>query len=250
MAIKASFPAAFLLAALGPSLAHAGWYEVRNYVGTIGGQPVHVSLQTHDDLNHGQPGQWQVDGSYYYDRYRVPIILQGQRQADGHMQLCEAAEPASFGESPVVPAMSAAHPVPCPIALSVTGTGAAGEWRNHKHVLPISLRQTASLDDTGSGQPRLEGIVEIPMWHHTKKHLLLGVYQSSAECPLSMVALRLVDIASGHTDRSLTFDCGTGIIATTIYANVYRSDDPRHVTVIEPGGMHGMGEDTDVLVEK
>ncbi|MFP3656126.1 hypothetical protein SB777_35040, partial [Burkholderia sp. SIMBA_052] len=86
------------------SSAHAGWYEIRNYAGTIGSLPVHVSLQTYDDINRNTSGQWRVDGSYYYDAHRVPIPLQGKRQPNGEMQLCEAVEPVSFGDSPTVPA--------------------------------------------------------------------------------------------------------------------------------------------------
>ncbi|MFK4446847.1 hypothetical protein ABH944_007058 [Caballeronia udeis] len=49
------------------SSAHAGWYEITNYAGTIGSVPVHMSLQTYDDINRNEPGQWRVNGSYYYD---------------------------------------------------------------------------------------------------------------------------------------------------------------------------------------
>ena len=231
------------------SVAHAGWYEIRNYVGTIGNLPVHLSLQTYDDINRNESGQWRVDGSYYYDTHRVPIPLQGKRQPDGEMQLCEAVEPVSFGDSSTVPAVSPSHPIACPVALKISGTEASGEWRDGKHVLPISLHQISSLDDTGLDTPRVVGAVEIPMWHHTKDHLLLGVYQSSKDCSLSMVRLRLINIKTGQIDRDLKFDCGTGIVATPIYANVYRAENPHHVTVISQGGYHGMGDDKDVAVE-
>src|SRR3954452_14897305 len=78
------------------SSAQAGWYEVKNYVGTIGGLPVHVSLQTFDYINHGEPDQWLVEGSYYYDSRRLPVPLRGKRQPDGSMKLCEAAPPLSI----------------------------------------------------------------------------------------------------------------------------------------------------------
>lgn len=239
-----------LIATLAAAPVHAGgWYQVRNYTGTIGHAPVHLSLQTYDWLDRGQPDQRHVDGSYYYDRHHLPIPLQGKRQADGQIRLCEAAEPTSFAESPVVPAPSPQHPVPCQITLHVTEAGATGEWNDGSKQLPITLHQTGRLDDTSSGAPRLDGVVDIPMWHHTKTHLLLGIYKSSATCPLSMSALRLVNLRSGKTDKAIKFDCGTGTIATSIYANVYRSQEPGHVTVILPGGFHGMGEDTDVQIE-
>ena len=64
-----------------------------------------------------------------------------------------------------------------------------------------------------------------------------------------MTRLRLMNIKSGQVDRELKFDCGAGTVATSIYSNVYRSDNPRHVTVIFQGGYHGMGDDRDVAVE-
>jgi hypothetical protein len=78
------------------SSAYAGWYQVRNYAGTIGSFPVHVSLQTYDYINHNEPTQWRVDGSYYYDAHRIPIPLQGKRKPDGQMTLCEASHSRSF----------------------------------------------------------------------------------------------------------------------------------------------------------
>lgn len=241
--------ASWLVLLAASSSAHAGWYEVVNYVGTIGSQPVHLSLQTFDYLDRNEPGQWHVDGSYYYDAHRVPIPLQGKRQPDGTMRLCEAKEPASFADSPKVPPPSATHPVPCPIALKVSGAEASGEWRDGKHVLPITLHRVGRLDDTGRQPHRVVGVVEIPMWHHTRNHLLLGVYASSRDCSLSMASLRLVNIKSGRVDREMKFPCGTGVVATPIYANVYRASNPRYVTVISQGGYHGMGDDQDVEIE-
>lgn len=226
--------------------AHAGWYAVRNYVGTIGSLPIHLSLQTYPDLGPNDASRWRVDGSYYYDAHRIPIPLQGTRRADGTMQLCEAAEPASFGESPAVPAATPAHPVPCPISLKIGETGASGAWRDDQRTLPIALQAAGSLDDTGPGTPRLAGPVEIPMWHRTPRHLLLGEYRTSADCPLTMSRLRLVNLKTGKIDRELKFECGAGTVSTPIYGNVYGGSDARHVTVIFQGGFHGMGDDREI----
>lgn len=231
------------------SSAHAGWYEVRSYAGTIGSVPVHVSLQTYDYINRNQPTQYHIDGSYYYDAHRIPIPLQGHRQPDGQMVLCEALEPTSFGEGPRVPVRSPQHPEPCPITLKVTDNGAVGEWNDGRKRLSIALHQVGRLDDTLNDALVLDGVVEIPMWHHTKNYLLLGVYQRSKDCSVSMVGLRLVNIASGKVDNTLTFDDCSGTVATSIYTNVYRSENPGYVTVIAPGGYHGMGEDNDIGIE-
>ncbi|WP_266160426.1 hypothetical protein [Dyella silvatica] len=226
--------------------ASAGWYEVKNYVGTVGDVPVHVSLQTFDAINHGEPRQWQVAGSYYYDAHRTPIPLQGKRQPDGHMALCEAAAPLSSAESPIVPARSAAHPVPCPISLNVADDSATGTWNDGKKTLPITLRQVGSLNDTNGAKHAVTGVVEIPMWYHTKKQLLLGIYTSTADCPASMRHLRLVNIATGHIDNDIALDCQAGMIMTNIYANVSQSSVPHSVTVGFQGGKMGSDEDIDI----
>ncbi|HKR42626.1 MAG TPA: hypothetical protein VJU59_23625 [Paraburkholderia sp.] len=231
------------------SSAHAGWYEVRNYEGTIGNLPVHVSLQTYDYNNHDDAGRWRVDGSYYYDAHRIPIPLQGKRQPNGDMQLCEATEPAAFGDSPAIPAASPAHPAPCPIALKISESGAAGEWRDDKRALPIALHQVGALNDTGLEPPAVVGAVQVPMWHHTKSHLLVGVYGTSKNCPLSMTALRLINLKNGQVDRDMKFDCGAGMVSTPIYANVYRANNPRHAIVLVKGGENGMGDDWDIAIE-
>ncbi|OOG39143.1 hypothetical protein [Rhodanobacter sp. C05] len=228
------------------STATAGWYEVKNYVGTIGNLPVHVSLQTFDSINHGEPSQWHVDGGYYYDAHRTPIPLQGKRQPDGHMTLCEAAAPLSSAESPIVPTRSAAHPVPCPISLKIADDGATGEWNDGKKALPITLHQVGSLNDTGDTEHPVTGVVEIPMWYHTKTQLLLGIYESAPDCPASMLHLRLVNIATGHIDNDITLDCQAGMIMTPIYANVSKSSAPHSVTVGFAGGKMGSDEDIDI----
>ena len=223
--VRIVMPLALLL--LASSASAGGWYEVKNYVGTIGGAAVHVSLQTYDDINRTSSDEWRlkVDGSYYHDAHRIPIPLQGRRETDGRMTLCEAALPRSGSESsyPVVPAASKKHPVPCPITLKFSDDGATGEWNDGKKTLPIVLNQVGSLDDTrrpgGSAPIHLDGVVEIPMWSHTKTYLLLGVYTSSADCPVSMLHLRLVNIATGRVDKEIPLDCDAGMVMTAIYDN-------------------------------
>jgi len=228
------------------SYARAGWYEVKNYAGTIGGLPVHVSLQTFDYINHGEPSQWLVEGSYYYDSLRIPIPLRGTRQTDGSMQLCEAAPPLSIGESPVVPAVSAEHLVPCKITLSFADDNVTGKWNDGKKELAVALHQVGSLNDTGS--VRLDGSVEIPMWYHTKTHLLVGVYTSSADCPASMRHLRLINIATGRVDRDIPLECDAGMIITSIYANVSNGPTKNKVIVGFQRGRMGIDKVVDIRV--
>lgn len=243
--MKKKFPVLnTLMLMLFTSSADAGWYEVKNYVGTVGSAPVHVSLQTYDSYRE-EPAHSRVDGSYYYDAHRTPIPLQGQRQPDGRMVLCEAVQPRSNAKWPSVPKASKAHPAPCPIALKFADDSATGEWNDDKKILPIVLHQVGSLDDTRATHI-IDGVVEIPMWHHTKTHLLLGIYQSAKDCPVSMLQLRLINIATGRTDREIPFECSAGMIMTPIYANVYRGPKPRQVTVGFQGGKMGYDEVIDI----
>lgn len=133
--------------------------------------------------------------------------------------------------------------------MNITDNGATGEWNDGKKSFPIVLHQLGRLDDTGNDGQLLDGVVEIPMWHHTKNHLLLGIYQFSKACRVSMVGLRAINIANGKVDKTLTFDDCAGTVATSIYNGVYRADKSRHVIVLAAGGFHGSGEEMDVVIE-
>jgi len=64
--------------------ANAGWYRVTNYVGQIGPYPVHLSIQTYDWFG----GRLNVQGSYYYDKHRSPILIYGKLVGNS-ASLCE-----------------------------------------------------------------------------------------------------------------------------------------------------------------
>lgn len=57
--------------------AFAGWYQVENYEGSIGPNPIHLSLQRYDGFGSGIT----VNGSYFYDARQIPIAIYGK--ADG-----------------------------------------------------------------------------------------------------------------------------------------------------------------------
>jgi hypothetical protein len=71
--------------------AVAGWYQVENYEGPIGANPVHVSLQRYASFGSGIT----VEGSYFYDAKQSPIAIYGK--ADGSkLALCEIADDKEF----------------------------------------------------------------------------------------------------------------------------------------------------------
>ena len=234
------------LLACAPAVSFAGWYEVANYTGTIGNAPVHVSVQTYDAINHNDAGRWRVDGSYYYDAHRKPIPLQGRREPDGRMTLCEASPPASNADSPVVPAASPSRPKPCPIALNVAGQTATGTWDDGRKTLPITLNEVGRLNDNDQDHVRLDGTVDIPMWYRTKTHMLVGVYALSDKCGLAMQSLRAVNIATGRIDRTIALDCDAGMVMTSIYANVTDARRAGYVSVEYRGGKMGYEQDVSL----
>ncbi|MBN3825014.1 hypothetical protein G3O00_15500 [Burkholderia sp. Ac-20384] len=235
-----------VLFACAPAASYAGWYEVTNYTGTIGNAPVHVSLQTYDAINHNDAGRWRVDGSYYYDAHRKPIPLQGHREPDGRVTLCEASPPASNADSPVVPATSPSRPKPCPIALNVAGNAATGTWDDGRKTLPITLNEVGRLNDNDQDHLQLDGTVDIPMWYRTKTHMLVGVYALSDKCGIAMQSLRAVNIATSRIDRTIPLDCDAGMVMTSIYANVADARRAGYVSVEYRGGKMGYEQDVSL----
>jgi hypothetical protein len=222
--------------------AQAGWYEVRNYAGTIGAIPVHVSLQSFSYIDHGEPSASRIEGNYYYDAHRIPIPLMGQRQADGNIALCEATFLPSDHLTPIVPAPSARHPVTCPFSLSPLDDKVSGTWNDGKRNLPVALHQVGRLDDTGQSSTPVVGTLEIPMWDHTTTHLFLGIYESTEDCGVYMRRLQMVDMKSGKIDKELRLHCAAGTLITPIYGNVSHTPGGRKVTVEFGGGKMGSEE--------
>ncbi|WP_338525248.1 hypothetical protein NUH87_06295 [Pseudomonas batumici] len=224
----------FLLLTCLPLPGWAGWYEVRNYTGTLGSHSVHMSLQTYVWLLQSNPGK--VDGSYYYDEHRIPIALHGKQQAENQLALCE--EPDKK----------------CPITLTVTEQGASGTWSDGKRTLPINLQQVGRLDNTGENNQLLEGNVEIPMWSHTKDRMFLGVYgvQAPAETYqepyVTMKSIKEIEIKTGRLLRTLDTDDMAGLLMTPIYMNVEASVQSNGVNLLIQHGGGRMGYDEDRVI--
>ncbi|NWD74495.1 hypothetical protein HX890_10285 [Pseudomonas gingeri] len=222
-----------LLACL-PLAAWAGWYEVRNYTGTFGDHPVHVSLQTYVSLQQDKLGK--VDGSYYYDKHLIPIALHGKQQTENQLTLCE--EPDNQ----------------CPITLTVTEQGASGIWSDGKRALPISLQQVGRLDNTDDSKQLFEGIVEIPMWSHTKNRMFLGVYgiegaEDQNQSPyITMKAIKEIEIKTGRLVRTLDVDDQAGLLMTPIYMNVEAAVQSKGLSLMiqHSDGHMGYDENRDI----
>lgn len=224
--------------------AYAGWFEVKNYVGTIGKSEIHLSIQTFDYINHEDSGRWRVRGSYYYDKYHTPIPLKGRRNSDGSMLLCEASRFKSFSDVLTLKNNKFDNFNDCPLHIRIKGEKATGTWMGTRKNLKIRLRQVGYLNNTGQVEPMLEGKVNIPMWYYTNTLMFIGVYTSSKECGVgSMTKLLLVKRSNGDLYRTIELGCDYGVVPTVVYSNVFSSGKDGYFTLIATGGYHGMGRD-------
>jgi len=228
--------------------ALAGWYEIHNYTGNIGTLPVHVSLQNYAYVSESR--EWRIEGSYYYDRHRIPIPLLGTVAPSGEMTLCEAEAPNRPYDGARVPHPSKAHPNSCPLALTQTAEGVGGLWDDGRHRLPVTLKQIGSLDNRHNDQLQLGGVVEIPMWFHPRGGMLVGIYTDEPDCGITMSHVRLVSVDNGSTVGEWPLECGAGMLMTTVYENVARAAKSGQVVVEFVGGKMGYEELLDLNTDK
>lgn len=216
-------PLLALLAGLAATTpACAGWFQVRNYAGTIGPYAVHVSVQTFDELQ----DKSKVAGSYWYDKHRAPIELHGYRIAPDRMMLCEGGPDSRH----------------CPFDLTVDATGVHGRWKDANRELPVTLRPIGRLDNTGD-DPVLEGDANIPMWFHTTRLAFVGHYDRDAQDGhLWLHDIRVIEMTTGRlVDDVKLDDPESGLLMTEIYSNVERGEAPGLLTLHIANGK--MGED-------
>ena len=224
--------AAIACLALHCSAASAGWYQVKNYEGTIGTAPVHVSLQAYDKLKQGDA---RLTGSYYYNAHRIPLKLDGIHSASGEITLCESSiKPGDDVDKSSKPR--------CTITLNAAPGGLKGTWKEGKARLDIRLHQVGAMDN--NQDERIEGKLDIPMWYHTRKAMFIGVYQKSSACEkIVMTEIRIVSAANGSLLGNTLIKpgdaCEAGVLMTDIYRNVESGNNPRTVTVHYGGGKMG-----------
>lgn len=140
-------------------------YRVSNYKGTIGGAPVHLSLQeicTDDDAD-----ERRYYGSYYYDRHSAPLALIGKD--DGRrLTLCESE---NFHD--VLAASSIA--LPCPFELSRKDRSLVGIWSNGGPRNSVVLERVGEID-TESDPIAMVGDTAIPAWQQSGRFAFLIRY--------------------------------------------------------------------------
>lgn len=194
--------------------AAAGWYKVDNYEGTVGGRPIRVSLQRYE-FGSGIT----VQGSYYETAERRPVPLYGM-STDRGLVLCAIHSEAELERIVVRGSKTGFYLAECPLVLLLDGARATGTWKQDGTDRVVTLKRTASLDD--SGEPVIVGAVDIPFWAQTETHMLVGRYENTAS-GVCMSKLAFVNKQTGKTDQQLQYGgdpCDAGMIMTPIYMNV------------------------------
>ncbi|CDX44458.1 conserved exported hypothetical protein [Mesorhizobium sp. ORS 3359] len=197
--------------------AYAGWYQVKNYEGSIGANPVHLSLQRYDGFGSGIT----VEGSYFYDAKQSPIALYGK--ADGtKLTLCEIADEKELDRVLVTGSKTPIDTTGCPLSLDLSQSGATGIWIKGPEKFPVVLKQVAGLDDTAEG--KVNGNVEIPFWVQTAVHRFAGIF-TKTNAGICMTKLQVINKMKKKTVQSIRFDdadCNAGMLMTPIYMNVQK----------------------------
>ncbi|WP_336215310.1 hypothetical protein [Enterobacter sp. P82] len=192
--------------------ASSNWYVVKNYIGTIGKYPVHLSIQSYD---FGK--EVSIEGSYYYDRHRAPIALYG-KDVSGVIELCEATTKENFEK--YIASGDKFDLSKCPLKVIKNGQELNGEWHDGKNKLEVSLRNVSSMDKTSIVSEN--GIVEIPFWGQTDKHSFIGIYEKDG-ADISIAKIKVLDKTNGNVIQVITpqkQECEFGFYMTPIYQNV------------------------------
>ncbi|WP_434722366.1 hypothetical protein [Mesorhizobium sp. RIZ17] len=196
--------------------AAAGWYHVENYEGSIGSQPVHISLQTYDGFGSGIT----VEGSYFYDAKQSPIAVYG-RITGTRLALCEISGKKEFDRVLMVGSKAPVDTAGCPFSIDMTENGATGTWSKGADTYPVTLKKVASLDD--KGEVKIDGTVEIPFWAETAADRFAGIY-ADTDSGTCMKKMQVIKKRSGKVVQEIAFKdddaCSAGMLMTSIYMNV------------------------------
>ncbi|TIU78219.1 MAG: hypothetical protein E5W13_12015 [Mesorhizobium sp.] len=206
--------------------AAAGWYQVDNYEGSIGPNPVHLSLQRYDSFGSGIT----VEGSYFDDAEQSPIAVYGKISGTS-VSLCEIADDKEFDQVLVMGSKTPVDTTGCPFSLNVGERGATGTWSKGPDKFPVTLKKVASLDN--NGKAKIDGTVEIPFWAQTATHRFAGVYEKAGFLAC-MTKLQVINKKRKKIVQVIRFggdDCNAGILMTAIYMNVQKQTE-RNLEVI------------------
>ncbi|MBZ9868736.1 hypothetical protein LB515_25460 [Mesorhizobium sp. CA15] len=226
--------------------ALAGWYQVENYEGSIGPNPVHVSLQRYASFGSGI----SVKGSYFYDAKQSPIAIYGKAEGS-KLTLCEIADDQEFQRVLVMGSKTPVDTTGCPFSIEISESGAAGSWSKGVDKFPVTLRKVASLDNTGD--LKIDGTVEIPFWAETTRDRFAGIYTKS-DAGICMTKMLVINKKKKTAIQEIGFDdedCNAGMSTTPIYMNVQKwVEAGKDIISVEFGGGKFAGANDYVLNPK
>lgn len=209
-------PAVFCLLLL-TGKATAGWYHVENYEGSIGSNPVHLSLQTY---NFGSG--LTLEGSYFLDDKQSPIPLYGKVSGTS-LALCEITNDEEFERIIVMGKKTGLDTTGCPFSLEFGDGNLTGSWSKGTDKFPVNLRKVAGFDDSGEG--KIEGNVEVPFWAQTATDRFAGIYTKSGD-GICMTKMQVINKKRKKAVQTIKFGgdlCNAGMLMTAIYENVQKS---------------------------
>lgn len=197
--------------------ASAGWYHVENYEGSIGPNPVHLSLQTYS-FGSGIT----VQGSFFYDAKQLPIAVYGKASGTS-LALCEITDDKEFERVIVMGKKTGLDTAGCPFSLELGDGILTGSWSKGADKFPINLRKVAGLDDTKEG--KVEGSVEIPFLAQTATDRFAGIYAKTDD-GICMTKMQIINKKRRKVAQTIKFGgdlCNAGMLMTFIYSNVQKS---------------------------
>jgi len=212
------------------------WYVINNYEGMIGKNPVHLSLQSY-----AFGGQTTVKGSYYYDKYRSPIPLYGNKTATS-IVLCEVNTDKEYREH--IEEGVKYDTSTCPLKLAFGGDNLQGTWQNKKTSLTVILQHTASMDATPLAG-NTKQLIDIPFWGQSDEHSFIGVYEKKGN-DISINNVKVLDKHSGNVVQVIDpqlHNCTFGFYMTAIYQNIEKVNSPSGIVL----NCYSTGSDNSVF---
>ena len=204
--------------------AYAGWYVVSNYEGKVGRYPVHVSLQKYKFSN-----TININGSYYYDKYMIPIPLWGF-QKDAAIVLCEINSNKEYEDILVQGKEKNVSNCPFKLAEQSEGASIIGSWDYNKKKHDVYFKRTNYLNNTSLATIE-NGTIEIPFWGQTKLHNFIGVYEENNN-GISINNIKIISKSTGRVVQTIDpqdHDCEFGFFMTSIYQNVENGITPNGI---------------------
>ena len=200
-----------------------GWkggvsFDVKNYEGKIGDSSVHISLQEKTKKD----GSALIKGSYYYNRYRSPILLNGEYREE-EIVLCEVENREKYLK--LLSEGKDRNFKNCEFRLKVDEEDLTGQWKSGNTTYPIALTQTNYLDSGGAYVEK--GEIEIPFWGQTREHFFIGIYKSDGK-EVDINKIKVMSKKSGEVIQVIDpqlYDCGFGFYMTYIYDHVTTEND-------------------------